>query len=61
MGTRVEITTLVHVLNQGVSGHMEISNTRYRRDKVALKTTRIKNAKVEIIKIRRGCQNIGYL
>jgi len=31
-----------------------------RRDKVALKTTCIKNIKFKIIKIRTGCQYIGY-
>jgi len=31
-----------------------------RRDKVALKTTCIKNVKFKIIKIRTDCQYIGY-
>jgi len=31
-----------------------------RRDKVALKTTCIKNIKFKIIKIRTGSQYIGY-
>jgi len=31
-----------------------------RRDKVALRTTRIKNVKFKIIKIRTGCQYAGY-
>ena len=31
-----------------------------RRDKVALKTTYIKNFKFTIIKTRTGCQNIAY-
>jgi len=30
------------------------------RDKVALATTRIKNVKFNIIKIRTGCQYVGY-
>ena len=32
-----------------------------RCDKVALKTTCIKNVKFKIIKIRTGCQDVGYL
>jgi len=37
-------------------------STRYRCDKVALKTTCIKNIKFKIIiKIRTGCQYVGYL
>jgi len=32
-----------------------------RRDKVALKTNCIKNVKFRIIKIRTGCQYIGYI
>jgi len=31
-----------------------------RRDKVALKTTCIKNVKFKLIKIRTGCHYIGY-
>ena len=31
-----------------------------RHDKVALKTTCIKNVKFKIIKIRTGCQYVGY-
>ena len=31
-----------------------------RRDKMALSTTCIKNVKFKIIKIRTGCQYIGY-
>jgi len=31
-----------------------------RRDKAALKTTCIKKVKFKIIKIRTGCQHIGY-
>jgi len=32
-----------------------------RRDKVALRTTCIKNVKFKIIKIRTSCQYAGYL
>jgi len=31
-----------------------------RRDKVALRTTGIKNVKFKIIKIRTGCEYAGY-
>ena len=31
-----------------------------RRDKVALRTTGIKKVKFKIIKIRTGCENVGY-
>jgi len=34
---------------------------QYRRDKVVLRTTCIKNVKFEIINIRTGCQYLGYL
>jgi len=34
---------------------------RYRRGEVALRTTCIKNVKFKIIKIRTGCQYVGYL
>jgi len=30
------------------------------RDKVALKTTCLKNVKIKIIKTRTGCQCVGY-
>jgi len=36
-------------------------STQYRRDKVALRTTCMKNFKFKIIKIRKGCQYVGYL
>jgi len=43
------------------NGHMEIS-MKYSRDKVALRTTWIKNAKCKIvIKIRTGCQYVDNL
>jgi len=32
-----------------------------RHDKMALRTTCIKNVKFKIIKIRTGCQYVGYL
>jgi len=32
-----------------------------RHDKLALKTTCIKNVNFKIIKIRTGCQYVGYL
>ena len=32
-----------------------------RYDKVELQTTCIKNVRFKIIKIRRGCQYVGYL
>jgi len=35
--------------------------TQQRRDKVAVRTTCIKNIKFKIIKIRTGCQYVGYL
>jgi len=38
-------------LYQGVSGHMKSPSTHYRRDKVAMRTTCIKNIKFKIIKI----------
>jgi len=31
-----------------------------RRDKVALRTTCIKNVKFKIIEIRTGCEYVGY-
>jgi len=31
-----------------------------RRDKVALRTICIKNVKIKIVKIREGCQYVGY-
>jgi len=31
-----------------------------RRDRVAVKTTCIKNVKFKLIKIRTGCQYVGY-
>jgi len=34
---------------------------QYRRDNVTLRTTFIKNFKFKIIKIRTGCQYVGYL
>jgi len=33
----------------------------YRRDKVALRNTYIKNIKFKIIKVKTGCQYVGYL
>jgi len=36
-------------------------STWFRCDKVALKTTCIKNVKFKIIKTRIGCQYVGYL
>jgi len=38
---------------------MEISQTQYRRDKMAVKVICIKNIKFKIIKIRTGCQYVG--
>jgi len=38
----------------------EPNSSGNRRDKVALKTTCIKNVKFEIIKTRTGCQCVGY-
>jgi len=38
----------------------ECNRNGNRRDKVALRTTSIKNVKLKIIKTRTGCQYIGY-
>ena len=40
---------------------MESHSTRYRRDKVALRTTYIQNVKFKVIKVRTCCQYVGYL
>jgi len=37
------------------------SSTRYRHDKVALRITCIRNLKFMIIKVRTGCEYVGYL
>jgi len=37
------------------------SSAQYRRDKVALRVTCMRNVKYRIIKIRTVCQYVGYL
>jgi len=52
-------------LHRGVSGHVwKTPSTRYRRDKTTLRVTEDhlhQKCQFKIIKIRTGCQYVGYL